>query len=90
VRLAELIVPLGEVTKAKHTHGVGERANLASLISEGEVFAFIFWYCLLFLREEKRSISVKKGEPLDGCLAPAAHGWLHARGAGKPRPFSFD
>jgi hypothetical protein len=57
-------------------HGIGKGANLASLILEGEVvFAFVFWYCLLFLEEEKRSSSVKKGEPLD---------WSHARAAGKP------
>jgi hypothetical protein len=59
-------------------HGIGKGANLASLILEGEVvFVFVFWYCLLFLEEEKRSSSVKKGEPLD---------WSHARAVGKPRP----
>jgi hypothetical protein len=46
VRLVELIVSVGGETKAEHRHDAGEGANLASLISEGEVFALFFWHCL--------------------------------------------
>jgi hypothetical protein len=60
LRLAELIVSLCEATKAKNRHSISEGANLASLISEGEVFCVRFLVLPSFSEGKKRSSSVKK------------------------------